>query len=59
MCGFDDNWRCPNHKRTGTDEPAFCPPGGCSEQGGCTIDKAKMIELLTGERVPLETVHTD
>jgi hypothetical protein len=40
LSGFNDDWRCPNHRHPGRDEPAYCPIGGCSKEDGCARDKA-------------------
>jgi hypothetical protein len=57
MCGFDNDWACPNHK-TENGKPERCPAGGC-RMGCCARDKQADLERLTGQPVPLEAVHQD
>ena len=69
MCGFDNDWRCPNFTRAQADawmeghpdggQMAYCPAGGCSEQNGCAREHQAAVERLTGQPVPLESVHQD
>ncbi len=56
MCGFDDDWRCPNHKMRDRTEMAYCPEGGCS-LGCCARDRQDEIGRLTGTRPALSEVH--
>ena len=55
MCGFDDDWSCPDHKyEDGRMKP--CPLGGC-RKGCCARNMAADLERLTGEKVTMEQVH--
>ena len=58
MCGFDNDWACPEHQDE-NGKPRWCPAGGCSEQDGCAITKAEALSRLIGQPVEPADVHTD
>lgn len=58
MCGFDNDWSCPEHQDE-KGKPLPCPAGGCSEQEGCARTKADALALLTGEPIDYRDVNAD
>lgn len=53
MCGFDDDWCCPNYTRE-DGRPVMCPPGGCRY---CAKEAADDLARLTGSAISMDDVH--
>jgi len=56
MCGFDNDWACPNYSDEITGKPHWCTAGGCALDC-CAREHADNLSRLTGSEVSRFEVH--